>query len=88
MGGIQCPHCSTELFHINEGCPNCLVGTRYAERPPTNPCPTCARYAAKLKDREGLADVIDNTWEYHANNDVKEDVCKYIAEAVIRWMEG
>jgi len=49
-------------------------------------CPSCARYAAKIKDREGLAKVIDRI----ANRDqcqLYDDEIMEIADAVNRRME-
>jgi hypothetical protein len=55
---------------------------KYDGRKPEPPyeCPTCAHYAAKVKDREGLAKVIIDSayWGNGANG---------IADAVIRWLE-
>ena len=62
-------------------------------------CPSCARLAAKMKDREGLAKAIYDLdplyefpysrniakWETLVDNDKKESY--KIADAVFRWME-
>lgn len=35
--GHNCAICGTELYHINEACPNCMAGSYLCERPPTFP---------------------------------------------------
>jgi len=58
-------------------------------------CPSCARLAAKLKDREGLAKVIYESdgkgyyrWEDRKEGDAFRAGFIKITDAVIRWMEG
>jgi len=55
------------------------------------PCPSCARIAAKMKDREGIARFLfyvrwpapENNWDRHA---VKDAWYKK-ADEFLRWME-
>jgi len=64
------------------------------------PCPSCARLAAKMKDREGLAKVLwlnDYAHHYHRQTSrpsswgdaslVDQEYYLRMADAVIRWME-
>lgn len=53
-------------------------------------CPSCARFAAKMKDREGLAQVIHAQLPAApgpSNHNTIMEGRRKIADAVIRWME-
>lgn len=65
----------------------------------SGPCPSCARYAAKMKDREGLAKALYLSTEgldsemgrWAATfDDLKEEgknIWLKVADAFLRWME-
>ena len=46
-------------------------------------CPYCSRYAAKMKDREGLAKLL----QYESPEECSLECALGMADAVIRWME-
>ena len=63
------------------------IGKKYS-------CPICARYAAKMKDREGLAKAIHkNDHDYAESLDwwkereESREAYRKLAAAVVRWME-
>ena len=72
--GISCVECRPNIY-TKDGK---IAPHVYWEE--NNPCPSCARFAAKLKDREGIANIID--WGRRGFLDDLE-----IADAVLRWME-
>ena len=85
MTEARCGYCGSDMVSMVHS-PTCAMITKE--------CPSCARHAAKMKDREGLARAI-----YKASNDFQTDESirwpnnwkdewpQYIADAVIRWME-
>jgi len=50
------------------------------------PCPSCARHAAKMKDREGLAKMFVRI-SGEMNRYCDYDVADRFSDAVLRWME-
>ena len=84
------PHINVEIGSCEHGipagtpCDDCNLAMLYQ-------CPSCARYAAKKKDREGIARFLfyvrwpapENNWDRHA---VKDTWYKK-ADEFLLWME-
>src|SRR4030042_6396388 len=90
---VYCRQCGKRGCVCDDMFPKSRAAIREALRELENPCPSCARFAEKRKDREGLGEAI-----YKASNDFQTDESirwpnnwkdewpQYIADAAFRWM--
>lgn len=73
--------CTCPQSNLTGGDPHCPIHGQPPASKTYSYCEPCARYAAKMKDREGLANIVSSIRFSEIDWDLKT------ADAVIRWME-
>ena len=80
----RCGYCGSDMVSMVHS-PTCAMISKE--------CPSCSRFAAKMKDREGLMRRIhrhDNQAMYLSFEEEDSDAKEFygiIADAILRWME-